>query len=158
MNTENQKMLSDVRNALNSDDSIFIGLVGDVDGNAVNFMSNTGDMDLVNAFLIETCLRNMLKRDHLDDLIEPSESDVGEFAKDVIKATNKVVSKKLQELGKKVDNGNPVNVIKVNPKKHAASIVIDISDPENLKSNDFFNSMPEGLKRKIWEEIGDIRK
>jgi hypothetical protein len=154
MNTENQKMLNSVRNALNSDDLIFIGLVGDVDGNNVNFMSNSEDMDLVNAFVIETCLRNLLRRDRLDALIDPNEKDVAEFGVDVVKAGQKIVRKKFHEIGKSVDNDNLVNVFNVNSKKHAASIAIDVSDPRNLESNDFFKSMPEGLKQKIRRMIG----
>ncbi|GEO63014.1 hypothetical protein [Companilactobacillus nantensis] len=156
MNTENQKMLSDVRNALDSDDSIFIGLVGNgnIDVNGMNFMSNSENMDLVNAILIETCLRNIFRREQLGELIEPGKEDVAEFAKDVIKSSNKIALRKLRELGKTVDNGNPVNVIKVNPKKHAAAIAIDVSNPKNLESNDFFNSMPEELKQRIRRMVG----
>jgi len=158
MNTENQKMLSDVRNALNSDDSIFIGLVGDVQGKRMNFMSNSDDMDLVNAFVIETCLRNLLKRDKLDALIDPNEVDVAEFGMEVVKAAKKIVRNKLHEIGKSVDNSNPVNVFNVNSKKHSAAIAIDVSNPKKLENNDFFNSMPEELKQKIRNEIGGMHK
>lgn len=154
MNTKNLEMLSSVKNALNSDNLIFIGLVGDIEGKRMNFMSNSEDMDLVNSFVIETCLRNLLRRDKLDALIVPNESDVAEFGMDVVKAGKKIVQKKLHEIGKSVDNDNPVNVFNVSSEKHSAAIAIDVSNPKNLESNDFFNSMPEELKQKIRRMVG----
>lgn len=154
MNTKNLEMLSSVKNALNSDDSIFIGLVGDDECKQMNFMSNSEDMDLVNSLVIETCLRNLLRQNKLDALIIPNEVDMAEFGMDVIKASKKIVQKKLHEIGKSVDNDNPVNVFNVNSEKHSAAIAIDVSNPKNLENNEFFNSMPEELKRKIRRMVG----
>lgn len=154
MNTENQRMLNDVTSALNSEDSIFIGLVGENGIDSIDFMSNLKDQDMIIALLIEACLKAMFRQKEIDGLFNLNSKDVSSFASDVIKSSNKVIRKKLDELGKSVDKGKTVNFLNVDAKNRSATIAFDMSNLEKLKSDPFFKSMPDVLKNKILNEFG----
>lgn len=158
MNTKNLEILNDVTSALNSKNSIFIGLVGENGIDSIDFMSNLKDPDLISAILIEACLKVMLRKKGIDELFDLTSQDVSTFASDVIKASNKVIRKKLDELGKSVDKGKTVNFLNVDAKNRSATIAFDMSNLEKLKSDPFFKSMPDVLQNKILNEFGGMHK
>lgn len=151
--------IKDLIRTLKSDDSVFIGIVGqNINGTDVNIMANISDPNIINSFLIEALADRLLESIGVDSLIQLNDEDVNTFAESILDSFKRIVSKKMKELSKTVDSNNPVNVIKTDFKNSSAAIAIDISDLEKLKGNDFFNSMPDEIKNAVLKQAKEVGK
>lgn len=152
MDKNREEMLKNVTDALGSKNHFFVGLTGDPKlNNNVSFMTTADDMNLVNSIMLETVLNNILNSFDMGKLFDIDESDVDSFIGTVTCSVEKIMRSKLDRLASSVNQGKNVNLLKLDKKNHSAAIAVDISDPDSLKHDPMFQSLPEELQKVVLE-------
>jgi len=159
MNVNKKEILDTVIDSLNDNNSVFFGIAtNDKDGDAV--ISTTDDLDLISALILPVFLNNSIKNHHMDHIFnvdDLNEDEIGSFVNKVMRAADETISSKMKSFSNKKD-GKSVHVVKVDPENHSGVLAIDLSDPSKLADDQFFQSMPDFMKKLITDKADELKK
>lgn len=159
MNVDKKAILDTVIDSLNDNNSVFFGITtNDDDGDAV--ISTTDDLNLISALILPVFLNNSIKSHHMDHIFnvdDLSEDEIESFVHKVTKAADETIFSKMKSFSNKND-GKSVHVVKVDPENHSGVLAIDLSDPSKLADDQFFQSMPDFMKKLITDKADELRK
>lgn len=164
MRDNKQDILNAISKSLNDDNSRFLGFTAKIKGEISDIYEfsdfDSADIDVINAILVAKILQNILKKAGLEDLVDVDDSDLEYFANGVFTGARKVIEKELREIGKQanVDNEAPVNFMTVGKNSQGGMIAVDISDPETLKNDKKFKTMPKELQNMILKQAEETKK
>lgn len=161
MKDNKQDILNAISKSLDDDNSRFWGfttkVAGEI-GDTNEFSSfDKSDIDVVNAVLIGNILQNILIKNDIEDLIDFDDSDFEYFFSNIYTEARKIMVKKLREIGKQANNEGPVNFMTVGKNSQRGMIAVDISDPETLKNNKKFKTMPKELQNMILKQAKETK-
>lgn len=161
MKTNKEGILNSVSKALDDPESMFWGFTTAVSNDEkadteVFTDSDDIDADVANSILMASILHNLVSQKGLEYLISIDDLDLNYFTRNMLSGANKVIEDRLHVIGKSVDNDNPVNFMQLGKNSRRGMIAIDVSNPEMLKNNKEFQTMPHELQNAILKQAKKV--